>query len=180
MRTLIGRRGVLAGAAGASVTAALLARNSPAHAQEMRPLSDITKLDPPAQMPDLSFRTLDGGETSLSAYRGKPLVLNFWATWCAPCVAELPSLDRLAAGGTVVLAASTDHAGASVVRPFLALHGITHVTVLLDPGNTATHAANVVGFPTTLILDAHGLLRGRLEGPADWAQARDAIAALTG
>jgi thiol-disulfide isomerase/thioredoxin len=174
--TRIGRRGVFA--MGATLTAGLWPRNS-ARAEDMLPLSGITKVTPPATLPDLGFITLAGAHVSLSAYRGKPLVLNFWATWCGPCVAELPDLDRLAAAGMTVLAASTDHGGADVVRPFLAKHGISHADIVLDPGNEATHAAGVAGFPTTLIIDAQGHLRGRLEGPADWSVAAPVVVALT-
>jgi thiol-disulfide isomerase/thioredoxin len=180
MRTLIGRRGVLA--TGATLTAALWARNSPAlamGAEAMLPLSNITKSQPPAALPDLAFARLEGGAVALSAFRGKPVVLNFWATWCGPCVLELPALDQLAASGTMVVAASTDHGGAAIVKPFLAKHGISHALVVLDPGNESTHAAGVVGFPTTLIIDAQGRLRGRLEGPADWSQAGALVAGLT-
>jgi thiol-disulfide isomerase/thioredoxin len=172
----MGRRGVLA--AGATLSAGLWARNSAA-AEEMQALSSITKVVPPGALPDLGFAGLNGGRVMLSAFRGKPVVLNFWATWCGPCVAELPDLDRLAASGVVVLAASTDRAGASVVAPFLARHGISHAEVVLDTGSESTHAAGVAGFPTTLIIDAQGRLRGRLEGPADWSTAKDVVLGLT-
>jgi thiol-disulfide isomerase/thioredoxin len=175
MRTLIGRRGILA--AGATLTAAIRPRNS-AWAEDMRPLSSIARLQPPGVLPDLAFVTLEGARLALSALRGKPLVLNFWATWCGPCVLELPALDRLAASGVTVVAASTDHGGADIVKPFLARHGIGHLRVVLDPGNESTHAAGVVGFPTTLIIDAQGRLRGRLEGPADWSGAASLIAGI--
>ncbi len=177
MRTLIGRRGALA--VGGSLVAAAWACNS-ALAQEMQPLSALVHVNPPGVLPDLTFAGLDGGRVSLSVFAGKPLVLNFWATWCSPCVAELPDLDRLAAGGVMVLAASTDHGGAAVVRPFLAKHGITHARVVLDSGNDSVHAAGVVGYPTTLVIDAQGRLRGKLEGPADWSGAAGMIGALTG
>ncbi len=177
MRTLMGRRGVLA--AGVTLSAGLWARNSGA-AEEMQALSSITRVVPPGALPDLGFAGLDGGRVTLSSFRGKPVVLNFWATWCTPCVAELPDLDRLAASGVVVLAASTDRAGAAVVAPFLARHGISHAEVVLDRGSEATHAAGVVGFPTTLIIDGQGRLRGRLEGPADWSGAKGVVARLTG
>jgi thiol-disulfide isomerase/thioredoxin len=159
--------------------AAAWACNS-ARGQEMRPLSAIVRVSPPGVLPDLKFVGLDGAPVALSAFAGKPVVLNFWATWCSPCVAELPDLDRLAASGVVVLAASTDHGGADVVRPFLAKHGISHAHVVLDSGNDSVHAAEVVGFPTTLVIDAHGRLRGKLEGPADWSGAAGVVSALTG
>jgi thiol-disulfide isomerase/thioredoxin len=176
MRTRIGRRGVVA--AGLTLSAAGWARNSAA--QEMKPLSEVGRVSPPVVLPDLGFVALDGAAVLLSAFRGKPLVLNFWATWCAPCVAELPDLDRLAASGVMVVAASTDHGGAAVVKPFLEKHGISHARVVLDVGSVSTHAAGVVGFPTTLVLDAQGRLRGRLEGPADWSGAGGVVAGMVG
>ncbi len=147
-----------------------------------RPLSAITRIDPPKTLPDLAFTGLDGASHPLAAYRGRPVVLNFWATWCTPCVKEMPALDRLAASdpNLTVLAVSADHGGASVVRPFAAAHRITHATVLLDPESSAVHTLEIAGFPTTLILDAQGRLRGKLEGPADWGKATQAITALVG
>jgi thiol-disulfide isomerase/thioredoxin len=177
MRTLIGRRGALA--AWATLTAALWARNSPVLADELLPLSGVTKVTPPGALPDLGFTTMDGGRVALSSFRGKPLVLNFWATWCGPCVLELPDLDRLAAGGVQVVAVSADHGGAGVVKPFLVKHDVSHAEVVLDAGGEARQAAGVVGFPTTLIIDAQGRLRGRLEGPADWSKAAGLVGELT-
>ncbi|HTZ69156.1 MAG TPA: TlpA disulfide reductase family protein [Acetobacteraceae bacterium] len=137
-------------------------------------------VSPPVALPDLALTKLDGGKTSLKAYLGHPVVLNFWATWCVPCVAELPELDKLAAQGVTVLAVSADHTGAAAVKPFLAKHPLTHVTVLLDPGSDAVHQAQVVGFPTTLILDAAGRVRGRLEGPATWSTGAAVVKRLAG
>lgn len=176
---LIGRRGMLA--VGATLLAGGVARKSWADdATDFKPLSGIAAVAP-AALPDLAFGTLDGGHVSLASFHGRPVVLNFWATWCAPCVAELPELDRLAAGGTVtVLAVSADRTGAARVKPFLAQHPVTHVTVLLDTGSDAVHAVQVVGFPTTLIIDAQGRLRGRLEGPAAWSGAASVIGKLVG
>jgi thiol-disulfide isomerase/thioredoxin len=186
-RALIGRRTVLA--VGATLLAGVAARKflapwalAEAGADEgpdgFKPLRDIVAVQP-AALPAMNFATLDGGAVTLASFRGKPLVLNFWATWCAPCVAELPQLDQLAAGGTVrVVAVSVDRGGATRVRPFLAAHAVPHLTVLLDSGSTAVHAAGVVGFPTTLILDAEGRVRGRLEGPAAWSEAAEVIKKL--
>jgi len=146
----------------------------------MRPLSDINRVSPPRGLPNVGFGTVDGGRKTLSEFYGRPVVLNFWATWCVPCVAELPELDRLAETdpGLAVLAVSADRGGAAVVKPFLAAHGVSHATVLLDQGSDAVHVLGVVGFPTTLLIDAAGKLRGTLEGPASWGNAASAIAGV--
>ncbi len=192
--TRLTRRAGLA-AAGATLVAALAARKflggpaaetppEPAGEQprvEMRPLSAIVAARPPATLPAVTFRTLDGAAVTLSSYSGRIVVLNFWATWCVPCVAELPELDRLAAQGAMaVLAVSADRGGGAVVAPFAASHGITHASVLLDQGSDAVHALGVAGFPTTLIIGPDGRLRGTLEGPAAWSGAGPAIRALAG
>ena len=181
--TLLTRRTLLAAGAtvfgAASASKRLLAQEPAAPQVEMRPLSAIIPVRPPGALPPVGLRTLDGAPAPLSAYAGRIVVLNFWATWCVPCVAELPELDRLAAGsGFAVLAASADRAGAAVVRPFALAHGITHATLLLDQDSGAVHALGVGGFPTTLIIGPDGRLRGKLEGPATWGGAAPAIRAL--
>lgn len=166
--------------AAASLLAAMPPRNSAKADTDFRAVSGITPIIPPAPLPDLAFTTLDGRPASLASYKGKPLVLNFWATWCDPCIAELPELDQLAASGMAVIAASADRTGAKAVAPFLAKHPLAHATVLLDPGSDAVHQVRVVGFPTTLVIDAEFRLRGRLEGPAHWGAALDAVRHLVG
>jgi thiol-disulfide isomerase/thioredoxin len=148
----------------------------------MRPFSDITRTLPPRLLPPTSLKTLDGSVKTLADFAGKPLVVNFWATWCVPCVAELPELDRLAAtdSGLTVIAVSADRGGAAVVTPFLAAHHLTRATILLDPSSDSVHALGVVGFPTTFLIDATGHLRGTLEGPASWGDGARAIAAIMG
>jgi thiol-disulfide isomerase/thioredoxin len=160
-------------AAAPTVLGALAARK-PASASapqiDLRPLTDITVAKTPRALPPVSFTTLDGARKTLADYAGHPIVLNFWATWCAPCVAELPELDELAAAGQfTVLAVSADHGGAAVVKPFAASHGLTHATILLDQGSDAVHRLDVAGFPTTLLIAPDGKLHGTLEGPAAWA-----------
>jgi thiol-disulfide isomerase/thioredoxin len=182
--THLTRRSVVA--AGATVIAGValrkpaLGQDATAPSVALRPFSDIVRAVPPKTLPDLRFTTLDGSTRRLADYAGKPVVLNFWATWCIPCVAELPELDRLAETdpGVTVLAVSADRGGAAVVKPFVAAHGITHAGILLDPGKTGGFALGVFGFPTTLLIGPDGKLRGTLEGPAAWAGCQAAIAAL--
>jgi len=147
---------------------------------DMRPFSDIVKTNPPSLVPAVQFQALDGSQTSLSAFAGRPIVLNFWATWCEPCVAELPELDKLSSidPGIVVLAVSADRGGSGVVKPFLAAHRMDHATILLDPGSDAVHALGVAGFPTTLLIGADGKLRGTIEGPIAWGGAAADIAGV--
>ena len=120
-----------------------------------------------------------GAETSIAAFLGKGVVLNLWATWCGPCVLEMPSLDalsvRLAGDGIVVLALSSDRGGAKTVARFYESHGITHLGLWLDPFGRAGQAYGARGLPTTLILDRVGREVARLEGGADWST--DAAAA---
>ncbi len=167
--------------AGASLLSGLAARNSArAETVQLHAPDTIVPSVPPLPLPDLALQTLAGQPVQLKSFRGKPLVLNFWATWCVPCVAELPELDRLAATANLaVLAVSADHAGAAAVTPFLAKHPLAHATVLLDQGSELAHAVMVFGFPTTLIIDAKGQIRGRLEGPATWSTAAPIITRLT-
>jgi thiol-disulfide isomerase/thioredoxin len=114
-----------------------------------------------------------GGAHALAEFAGRGVVLNLWATWCVPCVAELPSLAalaaRLASAGVVVVPLSSDRGGAAVVQKFYAGHAIAGLDVWLDPKGAAASALRARGLPTTLLIDRQGRERGRLEGGADWA-----------
>jgi thiol-disulfide isomerase/thioredoxin len=143
----------------------------------LRPISALVLTEPPARLPALGFFDAAGGAHSLAEFADKAVVLNLWATWCVPCVAELPSLAALAAKrpDIVVLPLSTDRGGASVVRAFYEHHGIAGLGVWLDPKGAAVEALHARGLPTTLIIDRQGRERARLEGGADWAS--DAVVA---
>ena len=127
---------------------------------------------PGKPLPDLRFRLADGTERTLADYAGRGVVLNFWATWCVPCVAEMPSLDALAekvGDRVVVLAASSDRGGAAAVQRFYTAQKVVHLPILLDPQGAGARAIGARGIPTTLLIDTKGRERARLEGPADWA-----------
>jgi len=123
--------------------------------------------------PDFTLKSTDGKQVKLSDLRGKAVLLNFWATWCAPCVKEMPSLDRLAAEmpDVAVLAASVDIKGAEIVAPFLEAHKIERLSILLDPKAGGLRGFGFRGLPSTIVIDREGRARGKLEGAAEWDSA---------
>ena len=143
-------------------------------AEELEDLAHALKLaDPPVPAPAISFVAADGSEHHLADFIGNGMVVNLWATWCAPCVAEMPALaalsKTLAPADIAVLPLSSDRGGASVVEAFYQQHDITGLPVLLDPEGAAAHAWRARGIPTSLIIDRRGRERARLEGSADWS-----------
>ena len=126
----------------------------------------------PQPLPPLIFQTLDGQPASLADFAGKVVVLNLWATWCAPCREEMPSLDRLQAQfadrGLVVLTLSVDRAGPERVQKFLDEIGVKQVHVYRDPKAAATRAVRVPGLPATILVDRQGKEVGSVLGIAQW------------
>jgi len=134
---------------------------------------------PGKELPTVPWVEEGGGERPVSELRGKGLVLNFWATWCAPCVKEMPALDRLAkqaeARGFRVLALSADREGAAVVRQFYGVNSIGTLAVALDKPSRVARATGIGGLPTTVLYGAAGHEVGRVVGVAEW----DAPAVVT-
>lgn len=132
-------------------------------------------------VPEMPFVDAAGGAHSLSEFRGRAVLLNFWATWCAPCVREMPALDRLQAalGGAefTVLVVSIDRGGAKVAVPFLERLGVTRLVTHLDPKSELARAFGIAGLPTTILIDRAGREVGRVQGAAEWdaPEARDLI-----
>ncbi len=128
--------------------------------------------EPPRPVPEEPFFDAQGAPRTISDYRGHGVVLNFWATWCGPCVREMPSLDRLAAkvsdDGIVVLALSEDRKGAEVIEPFYNEHGIVNLSVLIDRRGRMSRRLSVSGLPTTVLIDPEGREMGRVVGPEEW------------
>ena len=123
-------------------------------------------------IPELAFEDGTGRTRSLADFRGKLLVLNLWATWCAPCREEMPALDRLQAqlGGArfEVVALSVDPQGAAVARKFFAEVGVKSLALYVDPSSQAAFKLGAVGLPSTLLVDGAGREIGRHIGAAKW------------
>ncbi len=136
-------------------------------------VANFTLNDTPSPAPGVDFMA-DGKPTSLANFRGRVVLLNFWATWCGPCIAEMPSLDRLEAalGGDsfIVVALSQDRSPA-VIPPFFDQLGIRHLARYHDPGGALARAFAVNGLPTTVLIDREGRVVGRIIGPAEWDSA---------
>jgi thiol-disulfide isomerase/thioredoxin len=135
----------------------------------------------PKPVPQLTFLDAEGNEVSLTDFRGEVVVLNLWATWCAPCRREMPSLDRLQAkfGGKdlEVIALSLDRGDVGKVRAVFDELGIAHLGVYQDPQARAGRELGAPGLPTTIVIDRTGQEVGRLLGPAEW-DSDDALAVI--
>jgi thiol-disulfide isomerase/thioredoxin len=193
----VGRRAALAGGAAllaGGTLAAVLALRKPApariftladgaeHDQErLQGIDRLLATDPPRPLPAIAFTDSAGASHRLAEFAGRGVVLNLWATWCVPCVAEMPSLVRLATLLTSdridVVPLAADRGGAAAVERFYRAHAITALPVYVDPTGLALEALGARGVPTTLIVDRTGRERARLEGAANWAGS-DALAAI--
>lgn len=134
-------------------------------------------------VPTLQFLDEDGEKLSLEKFRGRVVVLNLWATWCSPCLEEMPTLDRLQQQlkplGVVVVALSLDRGGPKAVREYYDENGIENLDVYVDPSMKAQSDLTVIGLPTTILIDRQGNERGRLVGPAAWDDAKAADLVLS-
>lgn len=123
--------------------------------------------------PDTTFQDADGDPTNVAAFAGKPLLVNFWATWCAPCKKELPTLDRLAAaqaGRLQVVTIAEDDAGKAA--SYLAQAKFAKLEAWADPKLGMTDALKIGDLPTTVLFDARGREIWRYKGDRDWQGAQ--------
>jgi len=123
-------------------------------------------------VPEAPFLADDGSRHTLRDYRGKGIVLNFWATWCAPCVREMPQLDRLSAlvrdNGIEVLTVSEDRKGMVLAPKFYKKNKLRDLPVLVDEKSGLLKAFKAKGLPTTVLINAQGHEIGRVLGTVEW------------
>lgn len=129
----------------------------------------------PEALPEITFNDASGKTLTLADFKGKTVLLNLWATWCAPCREEMPALDRLQKelGGDKfeVVALSLDRKGAEASQKFLDETKATNLKLYIDATGKQGTTLKIVGMPTTILIDNEGRELGRLAGPAEWDSA---------
>ena len=135
-------------------------------------VADFTVFAPLRPAPEASFADGDGNEVSLADFRGKVVLLNLWATWCLPCLQEMPALDRLQAAlgpeGLEVIALSQDRDGVPAVVRFYEKYDFGNLEVYVDPKGAVAGSFDVGVLPTSVLLDRDGNAVGQLVGAAEW------------
>ena len=134
-------------------------------------LGEFVPSSQPFTAPAISLADTNGHSVELSELRGKLVLVNLWATWCEPCLREMPSLERLQSrlGERIaVLAVSEDRGGNKSVEPFIAKLGLKSVKIYIDPKSEVGHAFGARGLPTSFLIDREGKVLGRVEGAAEW------------
>ena len=137
----------------------------------MRGTCRAFRTEPPAALGDVRFTDAKGKAVTLADKRGRVVLMNFWATWCSPCVREMPSLDRLQAQfdksvfEVVLISEDRDPA---VIEPFLKRLGLANMAAYHDPRSRLSRQLAVRGLPTTLLIDRSGYEVGRVVGSAEW------------
>lgn len=177
------RRSLLAGLTSYLSVAAAQARPIADPPLFQTDLSQFILFDPPLALPAIRLQRLDGKLTDLAAFRGKAVLVNFWASWCPACRRELPLLDELHAimrsVPIEIIAVSIDKAGHAAVGPFLRRLNIKRLRPYLDPmgeiakgvGESGPAPFVLYGLPITYIIDRGGRIAGYLVGEGDWTSA---------
>jgi len=121
--------------------------------------------------PDIALPALTGETVNLASLKGKVVLVNFWATWCGPCLMEMPSMQRLYQqyhrDNFEILAVATDFEGAPVVKPYVGRLRLTF-PILLDPQLQVNDLYKVTGIPTSIIIDRDGIITHKFYGSEDW------------
>lgn len=153
----------------------------PGARQTARPaaLAALVPAEKPVSAPDAAFTDMGGRSYALSKYRGRYVLLNLWASWCAPCVKELPALANLQRALPVtkfaVVTVDVERNADQIAGKFLIAHKAAELPAFADPGMKLMAAVRTPGLPTTLLIDPEGREIARATGPADW-DAPEAIA----
>lgn len=157
------------------------AENAPKAAEPAKSVSNagkmaafVTKKSPEA-LPEITFADGSGKEIKLSDFKGRTVLLNLWATWCAPCREEMPALNRLqqelGSDAFEVVALSLDRQGAEASKKFLDEVKASALKLYVDATAKQGTVLKLVGMPTTILINKDGLEVGRLAGPAEWDSA---------
>ncbi len=140
-------------------------------------MAGFQALIPPISTEGLEFLDKDGQSLELSAFHGRVVLINFWATWCAPCLAEMPSLNRLqialgnedlAGADFQVITIATGRNENADIDSFFTNQSISHLTRYRDPNLRLALALGAGSLPTTVLMDRDGSIIARLQGEADW------------
>jgi len=134
------------------------------------------------ELPDVTFTTLDGQPITVEEFRGELVVLNFWATWCPPCLREIPELvrlhDELSEQGVVIVGIAAQSGKADAVGEFAGAHAMSYPVWMVDDASLDKYG--VVGFPFTFLIDREGQIRMRYVGPQTYERLLNDIVALLG
>jgi thiol-disulfide isomerase/thioredoxin len=144
-------------------------RNAPA--AEAGPVKGVDRSHKGKPAPEVTFKDADGADTTLAEFAAKPVLVNLWATWCGPCVKELPTLDRLSQAdkGIAVAAISQDSAPHASVEAFLAAHKIANLAAYQDSNMALSGALGPeTVLPTSILYDVSGKEVWRYVGDLDW------------
>ena len=173
----------------ALITLALVLSATPGRADSDLPgkPGQLIETRPAGPVPPLTFTDINEQPANLDAYKGKPLIINLWATWCAPCIKEMPSLAKLATAlkdqGVAVVAISEDRGGKFVVDPFLKEHQIEGIPIYLDKTMSVGKAfRKSTTLPMTILVDTKGDQIAWVYGDREWdaADSKAEIAKLFG
>ncbi len=129
-------------------------------------------MDPPMQMGGYAFQDADGNTVRLADFKGRPILFNIWAKWCAPCLEEMPKLNQLqtsvAPGTLAVVTVAVDEPDPDKVRNFLANRRWDALKPYLDPKNVFAKALDIKSIPVSLLIDKDGFALVRVDAPVDW------------
>lgn len=158
--------------AGAALVVLYVMFGRPVHEQGLP--ASLARLQPiaPTTLPDVAFTDAKGARHTLSALKGRYVLLNLWATWCAPCVRELPALAKLQRamppGGLAVVAVNVGRASPVETLAFLKAHDASGLTGYFDPDLGVMHVFGAFGLPLSVLFDPKGREIAHAAGPANW------------